>query len=400
MVHSKTQIPTLIKDFIAYVENQFDTSIKIIRSDNGTKIFQEACSSLFASKGIIHQRSLPGKPQQNGRVERKHKHLLETVRALKFHVALPNRFWGECLLASTYLINLMPSSVLQWLTPYECLMKKPPSYDHLKVIGCLCYASCKSSDTFAPRAKKCVFLGYPYGQKGYKLYDLQSHKIILSRDVKFQEDIFPFKASSSSQTDSYSPSTSMINPALHDDDIPHFFSTTFSTSSTSPIHTSSLISLDSPTAQSSSSLDSLSQPSTDIVLQSSSTQVTEPVCSPIRRSSRQPIPSTKYTDFVLSKPLIPPSTSSNSSSFNVFQCPELSSLPTDYLASLANVLSTVEPSSYAQAKADPRWVDAMNKELEALEKNGTWDIVDLPSDVKPIGCKYVYKTKFNPDGTV
>lgn len=50
------------------------------------------------------------------------------------------------------------------------------------------------------------------------------------------------------------------------------------------------------------------------------------------------------------------------------------------------MLSTVEPFSYAQANNDPKWLEDTNKELEALEKNGTWEIVDLPSNTKRVGC--------------
>lgn len=48
-------------------------------------------------------------------------------------------------------------------------------------------------------------------------------------------------------------------------------------------------------------------------------------------------------------------------------------------------MSNVEPFSYDQAKSDPRWVAAIDKELEALEQIGTWDIVHLPSDINPDG---------------
>ena len=61
---------------------------------NGTEIFQESCTTLFTSKGIIYQRILPGKPQQNGRVERKHKYLLESARVIKIYAHLPHKFWG------------------------------------------------------------------------------------------------------------------------------------------------------------------------------------------------------------------------------------------------------------------------------------------------------------------
>ena len=87
-----------------------------------------------------------------------------------------------------------PSKLLQGKTPYEVLFQCKPSYNDMKVFGVLCFArnNPRTKDKFASRSRKCVFMGYPFGKKGWKVYDLETREIFISRDVVFDESIFPF----------------------------------------------------------------------------------------------------------------------------------------------------------------------------------------------------------------
>lgn len=78
-------------------------------------------------------------------------------------------------------------------TPYEILHGSPPVYDLLCVFGCLAYAHrrARDKDKFGERSRKCLFVGYPFGKKAWKLYDLETNEFFVSRDVTFLEDQFP-----------------------------------------------------------------------------------------------------------------------------------------------------------------------------------------------------------------
>ena len=157
-------------------------------SDNGPEF--TSLESFFVEKCILLQTSCVDTAQQNGRVECKHRHILNVASALRFQAKLPRYFWGECVLTAAHLINFTPTPLLDLKTPYECLFGKPPPHSSLKVFGCLCYASNSPyiKDKFDTRSRRCIFVGYLFGKKGWRLYDLKSQTFFVSRDVQFFED--------------------------------------------------------------------------------------------------------------------------------------------------------------------------------------------------------------------
>lgn len=92
------------------------------------------------------------------------------------------------------ILNKIPSSVLNGNTPYERLYGKPPTYDRMRTFGCLSFAANTKphKDKFDTRSFHGIFLGYASGFKAYRIYDLSSHKLIVSRDVVFHKESFPF----------------------------------------------------------------------------------------------------------------------------------------------------------------------------------------------------------------
>ena len=227
LLQYKSQAFAVLQKFWSYVHTHFGKSIKILRSDNAMEFDSGACDTFFSSHGIVHQTSCVDRPQQNGRVERKHKHLLEISRALRFQAGLPLHFWGDCVLTAVHIINRLPSSVLANKTPYEVLMRKTPAYSHLKVFGCLAMASnpSRSHDKLDPRGIPCLFVGYPSQQKGYRLLNLITNQYFVSRDVLFYEHIFPYQKESYHQYMQPLPSAVFKNNKARLDDILYHLST-------------------------------------------------------------------------------------------------------------------------------------------------------------------------------
>ncbi|KAL3346144.1 hypothetical protein AABB24_024872 [Solanum stoloniferum] len=121
LLSCKSNTLQVIKVFVKLIKTQFQTTIKAIRLDNGLEFTSKEAIFFYQSKGIVHKKFCPYTPQQNGVVERKHNYLLEVSRSFLFQSKVPLRYWGECILTATYLINRLPSTVLKGKCPYELL---------------------------------------------------------------------------------------------------------------------------------------------------------------------------------------------------------------------------------------------------------------------------------------
>jgi len=137
-LHTKSEVRNHIVNFIAYIENQFKTTVKTIRTDNGTEF---SMKNFFSSKGIVHQTTCVETPEQNGIVERKHQHILNVTRALLFQENLPHLFWIFVVQHVVFLINCTLTPLLHNIAPYEKLNGRLYDLSSLCVFGCLCYSS-------------------------------------------------------------------------------------------------------------------------------------------------------------------------------------------------------------------------------------------------------------------
>lgn len=198
LLKDRSQLFGAFQTFCSEIKNQFGKGIRILRSDNAKEYFSAPFNSFMASLGIIHQSSCPHTPQQNGVTERKHRHLVDTARTLLINAHAPFKFWGDAILTACYLINRMPSSVLDNEIPHSLLFPKDPlSRVPLRVFGSTCFVHdlTPGRDKLSARAVKCVFLGYSRTQKGYRCYSPSTCRFYISADVTFFEDT-PFFAHS------------------------------------------------------------------------------------------------------------------------------------------------------------------------------------------------------------
>ena len=422
----KSEVSSLLRNFCAMADRQFGKKVQTIRTYNGTEFMTLA--TYFREHGIAHQTSCTYTPQQNGRVERKHRHILNVARACLYQSRLPVEFWGESILAAAHMINRTPTQILDGKSPYEVLHGSPPLYDQLRVFGCLCYAHTRprDRDKFSTRSRKCLFVGYPFGKKAWRLYDLESNEFITSRDVVFLEDQFP------GIENSVSVSPSIVQTNLPVDDwlitpeqqttlpiVPNDVTETDSSPIPSP-DTTTTAKTDN-TAPSSSSTLPTTPPVTPPSSPSLTTAQSETVSSPgllevLGRGHRTKKPSVLLKNYltntattthpphashtstahnqsspitVSGKTLYPISDYSSTTAFSVKHQAFLAAITTDYVSKM-----------YQEAVKDPRFNGAMKAEVTALEDNHTWDVTSLPPGKWAITCQWIYSMKYKADGTV
>ncbi|RVW49538.1 putative mitochondrial protein [Vitis vinifera] len=242
-----------------------------------------------------------------------------------------------------------------------------------------------TSHKLESRSSPCVFVGYSPTQSAYLCLDTSTASLYTSRHVRFVESIFPFVTSHTSL------------PRATSSTISEWCSMTLPVVATPSVNVGSapLSSLLTPTAPSQSQ-----DPSQN------NTTCATPTPEPDSHSSA-PVPETKC-DCANNPPLPPTQNDPN-------QPPDLSPSPHVIVTrSKHNIHKpiqklnltvqlqqpTLAPTTVTQALKDPKWRQAMSAEFDVLLRNGTWDLVPSHPTQNLVGCKWIFRTKYLPNGSI
>jgi len=154
LMKKKSEVEDCFYQFQRLVERQYDRKIKAIQSDNAKEFLE--LSTYLRENGIVHRLSCPHTHPQMGKVERRHRHIVDTWLAMMNHVGMEQHFWNYSFMTTVFLYNRNPTSVLGGISPYEALHHRVPEYFKLRVFGSKCYPNLrpyrenKLSDKSAP----------------------------------------------------------------------------------------------------------------------------------------------------------------------------------------------------------------------------------------------------------
>ena len=325
ILKNKSEVFSIFKDWKKLVENQYGVKIKILRSDNGGEYTSNEFEMFLKKEGILHHKTVPKNPEQNGVSERYNRTIIEGIRSMLSGSKLPKEYWAEALSTAVYTRNRCTSTIIGNKTPYEILNGRKPNVKHLKVFGCTAFAHIPHDERqkLDSKAKECVFLGYSNVTKGYRLYDINKKKIFFSRDVVFCESEFLNNQVQKERKDEPCPS-------IHIEE-------------TQPSHN-----------------DELEQNET-------SNEYENPNVDQTRRSQRQRKSPNRLGEWV-------------------YSC-----------------INENDPLTFQEALSRPdadKWREAIKVEMEAMHSNNVWNLVENPKEKNIVQCRWVFKKKIKPDGTV
>ena len=369
---------------------------------------------------------------------------------------MPLKFWDEAFATAVFVINRLPSKVIHNETPHERLFHQQPDYCSLRTFGCACWPNLRPYNTqkLAFRSKQCVFLGYSNLHKGFKCLDLSIGRVYISRDVIFDEHLFPFaklhpnagallRKELAVLPDALTNPTTSLGDAFSLDQCDNSPANAHGTGRSSSLGTAgshlgaagesigvhnqrSVLQdrhfmcrilggnlgagneADSP--DDSGSAPGLAPIPSDELTGSSAVAtlshetppaISMPQADPSAGGQPEPGSSSSgVASLGSSVPVVPAAeyTRPVTRLQHGIRKPKIYTDDTVRWSMLA--ASAGEPSTVGEAFQDPRWTAAMDSEHSALLKNKTWHLVPPPKGKNIIDCKWVYKIKKKADGTI
>lgn len=197
----KSEVFKFFKEFKSMVENQKNVAIKVLRTDNGGEFCSKMMEDFLKKSGILHQKTNPYTPEQNGLSERNNRTIVEKARCLLFDAKLEKKFWAEAVSTAVYLKNRSIASGLNDKTPFELWYGQKPKMSHIRIFGSpiMVHVPKEKRNKWDKKAHQHILVGYSEYVKGYRVYDPVKNQVTTSRDVVVMEGAASGGASAASE---------------------------------------------------------------------------------------------------------------------------------------------------------------------------------------------------------
>ena len=415
-VSSKSDIKNCVKLMINSVALNSKRPVVCIYSDNGTEFINSDLSGWLQERGIIHELSSAYNPEQNGRAEAANKAIINGARTALVSSGLPKILWAEACAATVYVLNRLPSLSKPTLTRYELYYGSKPNVRNLHIFGeTVLRLTPKQlrSNKLDPVAKKYRFVGYTSRFNTFRLYDEEEEKIVIDCNVRFtnkmdpadkriREDYTsigwessnlqsPYNLESPEQSIYDSPRTPSRHGQSTESSDTQIDNSSWSSDSLSMNKSDDLRNITFSPSQNGENISQEHEESQNMTRTSS---INDQIHNEIAARNGQQLENRPVTRSMTGtlKPIYDPK------SFYPDYVPPIQEEHNTALYSMNDEPQTVKEAK--ESKDWNKWQEAMKEEIQALESNNTWTIVDKPPKVKPIKAKWIFKLKLNTDGSV
>jgi transposase InsO family protein len=351
LLKQKSEAFSCLKDYVNRVTAHFNSKVNVVRCDRGGEYRSKVMRQWCREQGIKVQYTMGYTPQHNGVAERMNATIVQKARSMMYEANLPTNFWGEAVYTAVYLINRLPTEALNFQsTPAEQFYDKKPNLSHLRIFGCLASRLKRDHERetkMHSKTENCIFLGYY--ETGYRLWSVKDKKVKIAKDVEFFEAKLGSVLLKRNESRSYREEGILIDVS--------------SGGEFCGIH---------------------EEPSLVGDCSGADRCVETP-----REGGDGPVDNEHLVDDQRREVRLrgPPAHLK------------------DYVVTLNNVESVAEgaPNTYKEAceSGDAvEWRAAMEKEMQAMERNGVWTLVDYPPGQQVIKSRWVFAVKTGGDGTV
>ena len=356
-------------------ENEHDLwdtkrGIQGLRSDRGSEFVNEEVKQFCQNARILQTFSGPYSPQQQGISERRNRTLFDMVRAMLKDCKLSKDFWAEALNTAVYLCNRLPSRGK--VSPYEALFGRCPKLGNLRIFGCRAFVQ-HPRDTIKKldaRAWEGIFIGYDdHNWRTYRIWDPVSATVKLGIHVTFDETVFPSPvcAAESEEPDIdievLTPNTHLRRAEGMGDTTPEAHHE------------------EEPLIEPGEPPEGAEPPEEPAVMPIGNIRAIGRTHPMVLRGARVPEPV------------------GEDRGGRIQMLPKGTRLPDHIALAVGDLMGY--PKTFQEAMRSPdreKWMRAMQKELSALEKNDTWDLVPKPKNFPVIDVRWVFTMKCNNQG--